>query len=94
MRLATVERQVSVNVLKPEWMERASCHAYPVELFFPEAGDSKQIIKEAKKVCADCPVRKDCLNYALGFENLPGIWGGKTQRERRKLYIPHTTPNG
>ena len=76
---------MSVNIYKPEWMERASCHAYPVELFFPDAGDPKATITAAKVVCADCPVRLDCLEYALGFDTLPGIWGGKTQRERQRL---------
>ena len=83
-----------VNILKPDWMERASCLPYPIELFFPEPGDSQQVIKAAKKVCAGCPVNAQCLEYAMGFDNLPGIWGGKTQRERRKIYIPHSAPNG
>lgn len=85
---------MSVNVLKPEWMERASCHAYPVELFFPEAGDSSAVVRAAKRVCSLCPVRNECLEYALEYDGMPGIWGGKTQRERRKLFAERlrTTP--
>lgn len=95
MRVEAVEPAVRViNAYKPQWMEQALCHDYPLELFFPDVGDSRVVVNEAKRVCQRCPVAADCLAYALEFDNLPGIWGGKTQRERRKIYIAHTTPNG
>ena len=94
MRLGTVEFDMPVNILKPDWMEHAACLGHPVEMFFPEPGDSQTVIKAAKRICGQCPVRQQCLDYAYTFESIPGIWGGKTQRERRKIYIPHSAPNG
>jgi len=77
---------VSVNIYKPEWMERAACAGDDINLWFPEPGDSSAVIKAAKRICAGCPVRIQCLDYALQYDGMPGIWGGKTQRERRKLF--------
>jgi len=52
------------------------------EAFFPEKGGST---REAKKVCLSCSVRDDCLEYALGHDERFGIWGGLSERERRRL---------
>jgi WhiB family transcriptional regulator, redox-sensing transcriptional regulator len=53
-----------------------------VEAFFPEKGGST---REAKRVCTTCPVRAECLEYALGNDERFGIWGGLSERERRRL---------
>ncbi|MBN9325765.1 MAG: WhiB family transcriptional regulator, partial [Cellulomonas sp.] len=50
--------------------------------FFPEKGGST---REAKKVCTQCEVRAECLEYALANDERFGIWGGLSERERRKL---------
>ena len=94
MWLAAVEPEMPVNIYKPDWMERAACAGDNPNLFFPEPGDSSAVIKAAKRVCALCPVRVECLEYALQYDGMPGIWGGKTQRERRKLFAERlrTTP--
>ena len=52
------------------------------EAFFPEKGGST---REAKKVCLSCDVRGECLEYALAHDERFGIWGGLSERERRKL---------
>jgi hypothetical protein len=52
------------------------------ESFFPEKGGSS---REAKRICADCPVRIECLNYALRRDERYGVWGGMSERERRRL---------
>jgi WhiB family redox-sensing transcriptional regulator len=52
------------------------------EIFFPEKGGST---REAKRVCAHCDVREECLKYALDHDERFGIWGGKSERERRRL---------
>ena len=52
------------------------------EAFFPEKGGST---REAKKVCVGCEVRSECLEYALANDERFGIWGGLSERERRKL---------
>ena len=64
------------------WQERALCAQTDPEAFFPEKGGST---REAKKVCLSCDVRGDCLEYALSNDERFGIWGGLSERERRKL---------
>ncbi len=66
----------------PEWQERALCSQTDPEAFFPEKGGST---REAKRICSRCEVRGDCLEYALGHQERFGIWGGLSERERRKL---------
>ncbi|AEI11634.1 transcription factor WhiB [Cellulomonas gilvus ATCC 13127] len=64
------------------WQERALCAQTDPEAFFPEKGGST---REAKKVCTGCDVRAECLEYALANDERFGIWGGLSERERRKL---------
>ncbi len=64
------------------WQERALCAQTDPEAFFPEKGGST---REAKRVCATCEVREECLEYALAHDERFGIWGGLSERERRKL---------
>ena len=64
------------------WQERALCAQTDPEAFFPEKGGST---REAKKVCLGCEVRSECLEYALGHDERFGIWGGLSERERRRL---------
>ncbi|HEY1331348.1 MAG TPA: WhiB family transcriptional regulator [Actinomycetota bacterium] len=64
------------------WQERARCREHDPEVFFPEKGGSS---REAKRICADCPVRIECLNYALRRDERYGVWGGMSERERRRL---------
>jgi WhiB family redox-sensing transcriptional regulator len=67
---------------KPGWNDDALCAQTDPEAFFPEKGGST---REAKKICAGCPVRAECLEYALGNDERFGIWGGLSERERRRL---------
>jgi WhiB family redox-sensing transcriptional regulator len=64
------------------WQERALCAQTDPEAFFPEKGGST---REAKKICEVCPVREQCLTYALEHDERFGIWGGLSERERRRL---------
>lgn len=64
------------------WQERALCAQTDPEAFFPEKGGST---REAKRVCLSCDVRGDCLEYALSNDERFGIWGGLSERERRRL---------
>ncbi len=66
----------------PEWHERALCAQTDPEAFFPEKGGST---REAKRICTRCEVRVDCLADALDRDERFGVWGGLTERERRKL---------
>lgn len=65
-----------------DWQERALCAQTDPEAFFPEKGGST---REAKLICAGCEVRAECLEYALAFDERFGIWGGLSERERRRL---------
>lgn len=65
-----------------EWQERALCAQTDPEAFFPEKGGST---REAKRVCLSCEVRVECLEYALANDERFGIWGGLSERERRRL---------
>ncbi len=64
------------------WHDRALCAQTDPEAFFPEKGGST---REAKRVCVGCEVRVECLEYALAHDERFGIWGGLSERERRKL---------
>lgn len=64
------------------WMDRGNCHGVDPELFFPERGAST---REAKAVCRACEVRDECLEYALDHGEKHGIWGGRSERERRRM---------
>lgn len=64
------------------WQADALCAQTDPEAFFPEKGGST---REAKRVCDGCEVRSECLEYALENDERFGIWGGLSERERRKL---------
>jgi len=64
------------------WQDRAICAQTDPDAFFPEKGGST---REAKKVCRGCEVRAECLEYALERDERFGIWGGLSERERRRL---------
>jgi len=64
------------------WQEQANCLGVDPDLFFPERGAST---REAKAVCRGCEVRGDCLEYALAHGEKFGIWGGLSERERRRV---------
>lgn len=67
---------------EPDWQERALCAQTDPEAFFPEKGGST---REAKRICQGCEVKDECLEAALAHDERFGIWGGLSERERRKL---------
>ena len=64
------------------WQDYSNCLGVDPDLFFPERGAST---REAKEVCRGCVVREDCLEYALRNGEKFGIWGGMSERERRRI---------
>lgn len=70
------------EIVELSWQERALCAQTDPEAFFPEKGGST---REAKRVCLSCEVRQECLEYALAHDERFGIWGGLSERERRRL---------
>ena len=73
---------IQVRAALPVWQRSANCLGVDPDLFFPERGGST---REAKEVCRGCMVRQECLQYALDNGEKFGIWGGLSERERRRL---------
>jgi WhiB family redox-sensing transcriptional regulator len=69
--------------LAPVWQQQAEClnHAGQVD-FFPARGES---VRDAKAVCTICPVKSECLEFAMRLKVAHGVWGGLSERERRSL---------
>jgi WhiB family redox-sensing transcriptional regulator len=70
------------------WLCRAACRALPTELFFPAGeldNEAVEQAEEAKAVCATCPVRVPCLEFAIATNQPYGIWGGANTSERRSI---------
>src|SRR5215213_6402822 len=64
------------------WYEQAACLDKDADCFFPEKGGST---RAAKRICQTCTVQTECLEYALANDERFGIWGGLSERERRRL---------
>jgi len=71
------------NSLKGEdWRDLARCADKPPGIFFPADGVGVEI---ARKICRECPVQDQCLEYALSNHIDHGVWGGASERERRRI---------
>jgi WhiB family redox-sensing transcriptional regulator len=81
----------TMEIVLRRWWEHAACKGMPLDLFIFEHGEPQinKKIKDAKAVCATCPVRTQCLDEALQYsttrQECIGVWGGLTWRERQKL---------
>jgi WhiB family redox-sensing transcriptional regulator len=64
------------------WRQRAACRGVDPDIFYPASDEEAD---EAKAVCGVCPVREACLEYALVNRERDGVWGGATERERRRM---------
>ncbi|HUY87082.1 MAG TPA: WhiB family transcriptional regulator [Acidimicrobiales bacterium] len=64
------------------WMSRGSCVDKPPSLFFPSDGVGVEV---ARKICESCQVREKCLDYALANRIDHGVWGGTSERQRRRI---------
>jgi WhiB family redox-sensing transcriptional regulator len=73
---------VLLQVKPPSWQRSANCMGVDPDLFFPERGGST---REAKEVCRGCVVSEECLEYAITNSEKFGIWGGLSERERRRI---------
>lgn len=72
------------------WQVRAACRGPQSAIFFPPSHFERKDEKEArenraKEICCSCPVRTECLEYALGIKEPHGIWGGLNEAERKRL---------
>ena len=64
------------------WRAHAACRGIDPNIFYPVSDEDAE---EAKGICAACPVRQACLEYALANRERDGVWGGATERERRRI---------
>lgn len=78
---------VEILTVRPSWFADAACRGYDVDLFFADrgVGANRDPYREARQVCAGCPVRDECLDYAIELGLRHGFWGGRTERQRRAL---------
>jgi WhiB family redox-sensing transcriptional regulator len=65
-----------------DWMAKGNCAMEPPSTFFPSDGAG---VEHARRICATCPVKDDCLEYALRNRIDHGVWGGCSERERRRI---------
>ena len=65
-----------------DWMRRAKCRDISPSVFFPSDGVGVEI---AQRICDGCPVQSPCLEYALANHIDHGVWGGASERERRRI---------
>jgi WhiB family transcriptional regulator, redox-sensing transcriptional regulator len=89
-RAKTAEPHVDViRFIRPDWTEDALCAQTDPEAFYPEKGGST---REAKRICMSCDVREPCLDAAIERDERFGIWGGLSERERRKIKRQRSIP--
>jgi WhiB family transcriptional regulator, redox-sensing transcriptional regulator len=68
--------------MKQSWRQHAACRGLDPMTFYSATDDEADA---AKEICAQCPVREACLEHALTFREKEGVWGGCTERERRRI---------
>jgi hypothetical protein len=71
-----------MSLIVPKFEQPGLCSKVDPDTFFPEVGRN---VREAKRICQDCPVRIDCLTWALDHSERYGVWGGKTYEERKHI---------
>jgi WhiB family redox-sensing transcriptional regulator len=89
MTPAVMEEFPSIDDLasRPAWMKRAACRGEDPALFFPTRGVNAATMAKTRAICASCPVRAECLDYARVTVDTMGVWGGTTERERRGMRV-------
>ena len=68
--------------MKQSWRDKGACRGIDPDVFYPLTDEDAE---EAKAVCAVCSVRQACLEFALSTREKEGVWGGATERERRRI---------
>ena len=68
--------------MSTNWMGLGNCRDHPASTFFPSDGVGVEV---ARRICATCPVQAPCLEYALRNRVDHGVWGGTSERERRRI---------
>lgn len=83
----TSRRFVGQPIRQEHWRTLAACRSVDPDLFFPisSSGPSLAQVAQAKAICAGCPVRRECLAFALRTHQVHGVWGGLSEQERHRL---------
>jgi WhiB family transcriptional regulator, redox-sensing transcriptional regulator len=68
--------------MNQSWRTKGACRGLDPQIFFPQEEDD---VDQAKAVCRGCAVQESCLEHALGVREKDGVWGGRTERERRRI---------
>lgn len=68
--------------MNQSWRQHAACRGLDPEIFYPVSDDDAEV---AKAVCEQCAVRQTCLEHALSIREKDGVWGGCTEKERRRI---------
>jgi len=77
----TIVEEVTIP-MNLSWRLRAACRGVDPDVFYPVSDEEAE---EAKDICEECTVRQACLEYALANRERDGVWGGATERERRRI---------
>ena len=76
---------MSIHQISPEtskWWDLGACRGLDAAIFYP---DDEAEAQAAKSVCDSCDVKQSCLDHALSFREKAGVWGGATERDRRRI---------
>lgn len=76
------QTEFNIRPTDASWRHRGACNGLDPSIFFPE---SEEASDEAVSICSECSVRVNCLEYALATREKEGVWGGATERERRRI---------
>jgi WhiB family transcriptional regulator, redox-sensing transcriptional regulator len=88
---AAVDELLIEMLRAPEWFRDAACRGQPISVFFPRPGEPGEPYSDAKQLCDRCPVRSECLAYALET-NAVGFWGGTSRYQREQMPHPRQNP--
>ncbi len=83
---------MSIQQISPQdtkWWGLGACRGLEAAIFYP---DDEQEAQAAKAVCDGCAVKSDCLDHALTFREKSGVWGGATERDRRRILRQRRRP--
>lgn len=72
----------TIDTATAKWWDLGACRGLDADIFYP---DDEAEAMAAKSICAACPVQHTCLDHALSFREKSGVWGGATERDRRRI---------
>lgn len=80
----------NLNETESKWWDQGACRGLDSSIFYP---DDEVEAQSAKAVCSGCAVQRACLDHALTFREKSGVWGGATERDRRRIIRQRRSSN-